>query len=42
MNFTRQKEQVYGAPKGKTTHEVKTTTDPGRALITGLWKEQCN
>ena len=23
----------------KTTHEIKTTTDPGRALITGLWKD---
>jgi cytochrome c peroxidase len=22
-----------------TTHEIKTTTDPGRALITGLWKD---
>jgi len=21
------------------THEIKTTTDPGRALITGLWKD---
>jgi cytochrome c peroxidase len=23
----------------KTTHEIKTTTDPGRALISGLWKD---
>jgi cytochrome c peroxidase len=23
----------------KITHEIKTTTDPGRALITGLWKD---
>jgi cytochrome c peroxidase len=22
-----------------TTHEIKTTTDPGRAMITGLWKD---
>jgi cytochrome c peroxidase len=22
-----------------TTHEIKKTTDPGRALITGLWKD---
>jgi len=22
-----------------TTHEIKMTTDPGRALITGLWKD---
>jgi len=25
--------------QNKLTHEVKTTTDPGRALITGLWKD---
>jgi len=25
--------------QNKTTHEVKTTTDLGRALITGLWKD---
>jgi cytochrome c peroxidase len=25
--------------QNKTTHETKTTTDPGRALITGLWKD---
>ena len=25
--------------QNKTTHEIKTTTDPGRALITGLWKD---
>jgi cytochrome c peroxidase len=24
--------------QNKTTHEIKTTTDPGRALITGLWR----
>jgi cytochrome c peroxidase len=23
--------------RNKTTHEIKTTTDPGRSLITGLW-----
>ena len=23
----------------KSTHELKTTTDPGRALVTGLWKD---
>ena len=23
----------------KTTHELKITTDPGRALISGLWKD---
>jgi cytochrome c peroxidase len=23
----------------RTTHEIRTTTDPGRALITGLWKD---
>ena len=27
------------ALQNKTTHEIKTTTDPGRALITGLWKD---
>ena len=25
--------------QNKTNHEIKTTTDPGRALITGLWKD---
>jgi hypothetical protein len=25
--------------QNKTTHEIKRTTDPGRALITGLWKD---
>jgi len=25
--------------ENKTTHETKATTDPGRALITGLWKD---
>lgn len=25
--------------QNKTTHEIKTTTDPGRALITGRWKD---
>jgi cytochrome c peroxidase len=25
--------------QNRTTHEVKATTDPGRALITGLWKD---
>jgi hypothetical protein len=25
--------------ENNTTHEVKTTTDPGRALISGLWKD---
>ena len=25
--------------ENKTTHETKVTTDPGRALITGLWKD---
>jgi len=25
--------------QNNTTHEIKTTTDPGRALITGLWKD---
>ncbi len=25
--------------QNKTTDEIKTTTDPGRALITGLWKD---
>jgi cytochrome c peroxidase len=25
--------------QNKTTHEIKTTTDPGRALITGSWKD---
>jgi hypothetical protein len=25
--------------QNKTTHEIKATTDPGRALITGLWKD---
>jgi hypothetical protein len=25
--------------QNKTTHEIKTTTDPGRALVTGLWKD---
>ncbi len=25
--------------QNKTTLEVKVTTDPGRALITGLWKD---
>lgn len=25
--------------ENNTTHEVKKTTDPGRALITGLWKD---
>jgi cytochrome c peroxidase len=25
--------------QNKTTHEIKQTTDPGRALITGLWKD---
>jgi cytochrome c peroxidase len=27
------------ALQNKTTHEIKVTTDPGRALITGLWKD---
>jgi len=27
------------ALQNKTTLEIKTTTDPGRALITGLWKD---
>jgi cytochrome c peroxidase len=25
--------------QNRITHEIKTTTDPGRALITGLWKD---
>jgi cytochrome c peroxidase len=25
--------------QNRTTHEIKTTTDPGRALVTGLWKD---
>ena len=25
--------------QNKTTHEIKKTTDPGRALITGAWKD---
>ena len=25
--------------QNKTTHEIKVTTDPGRAMITGLWKD---
>ena len=25
--------------QNKITHEIKTTTDPGRALITGLWND---
>jgi cytochrome c peroxidase len=25
--------------RNKTTHEIKIVTDPGRALITGLWKD---
>jgi cytochrome c peroxidase len=25
--------------QNKTTFEIKTTTDPGRALVTGLWKD---
>src|SRR5205807_9374771 len=25
--------------QNKTTYEIKATTDPGRALITGLWKD---
>src|SRR5262249_27236037 len=25
--------------RNNLTHEIKTTTDPGRALITGLWKD---
>jgi cytochrome c peroxidase len=25
--------------ENETTHEIKATTDPGRALITGLWKD---
>jgi cytochrome c peroxidase len=25
--------------QNKTTFEIKTTTDPGRALITGMWKD---
>jgi hypothetical protein len=25
--------------QNKTTHEIKMTTDPGRALISGLWKD---
>src|SRR5712692_3238088 len=25
--------------QNKTAQEIKTTTDPGRALITGLWKD---
>jgi cytochrome c peroxidase len=27
------------ALQNKMTHEIKVTTDPGRALITGLWKD---
>ncbi len=27
------------ALQNKTTHEVRRTTDPGRALVTGLWKD---
>jgi cytochrome c peroxidase len=25
--------------QNKTTFEIKTTTDPGRAMITGKWKD---
>jgi len=25
--------------QNRTTHEIKRTTDPGRAMITGLWKD---
>jgi cytochrome c peroxidase len=25
--------------QNKVTHEIKVTTDPGRALVTGLWKD---
>jgi cytochrome c peroxidase len=25
--------------QNKTTHELKMTTDPGRALVTGVWKD---
>jgi len=25
--------------QNNTTHEIKTTTDPGRALVTGAWKD---
>ena len=25
--------------QNKVTHQVKTTTDPGRAMVTGLWKD---
>ena len=25
--------------QNRATHEIKTTTDPGRSLITGLWKD---
>jgi len=25
--------------ENETTHEIKMTTDPGRALVTGLWKD---
>ena len=25
--------------QNKTTHEIKQTTDPGRALVSGLWKD---
>ena len=25
--------------QNKITHEIKITTDPGRALITGAWKD---
>jgi hypothetical protein len=25
--------------QNKTTHEIRTTTDPGRALVTGAWKD---
>jgi cytochrome c peroxidase len=25
--------------QNKATHEIKVTTDPGRALVTGLWKD---
>ena len=25
--------------QNRATHEIKRTTDPGRALITGLWKD---
>src|SRR5690242_9449848 len=27
------------ALQNKVTYEIKVTTDPGRALITGLWKD---